>query len=342
MFSNVNDVVEAFTTMASLDKSGQDYSYESSEDYSGLVGLKVEEREWNDGITSTTKFTILFWLGISLVCLALCVVICWQDKKPAQAQSTTSRSLSRPRGVLRSDFWVPPRRERSESIWSKIFSKDQDESKGWLALRRFASRLNSQARDVEMQRVQPIGSALHQPRDWAGAARNPAQAGPTLHSGTRGTRRLQRPEHLRTNRSRPEGWRAETERQRLRDAWDQLDVRAGETFQTITLQPLASQPRPDSPVIPEPVAQPNVGRFNGTPLLIYEPFRRAESPAPSIREVPPTYAQHTNDEVAYLYDDQNPAHATEEARDVQGLPPYTPLWLPAPAPVLSSQPPVVI
>jgi hypothetical protein len=237
---------------------------------------------------------------------------------------------------------MPPRRERSESIWSKVFSKDQDESKGWLALRHFASRLDSQARDVEMQRVHPIGSTLHQLRAWAGAARNPAQAGPTLHSGARGTRRLQRPEHLRTNRSRPEGWRAETERQRLRDAWGQLDVRAADTFEIITLQPLTSQPRPDSPVIPEPVAQPNVGRFNGTSLPIYEPFRRAESPALSIPEVPPTYAQHTNDEAAYLYNDQNPAHDTEEARDAQGLPLYTPLWLPAPAPVLSSQPQVVI
>jgi hypothetical protein len=100
MFSNVNDVVVAFTTMVPFDKSGQDYSYESSEDYSGPAGVKVEEMEWNDGITSTTKFTIFFWLGISLVCLALCVVICWQDKKPAQTQSTTSRSLSRPRGAL--------------------------------------------------------------------------------------------------------------------------------------------------------------------------------------------------------------------------------------------------
>jgi hypothetical protein len=94
MFSNMNDVVEAFTTMVPFDKSGHDHSYESSEDYSGPVGAKVEEKEWNDGITSTTEFTTLFWLAISLVCLALCVVICWQGKKPAQAQSTTSRSRS--------------------------------------------------------------------------------------------------------------------------------------------------------------------------------------------------------------------------------------------------------
>lgn len=75
-------------------------------------------------------------------------------------------------------------------------------------------------------------------------------------------------------------------------------------------------------------------------LPIYESFRRAESPAPSIPEIAPlAYAQHTDDEVAYLHDYQNPAHAAEEIEDVQGLPPYAPPWPPAPAPVLSSQRP---
>lgn len=172
--------------------------------------------------------------------------------------SATSGSRSKSSGTRRSASRMPPRREQSESIWSKVFSKGQDEFKGWHALRRFASRSKSQARDVEMQRVQPVGNTLQQPGDWTDAIWNPA-ARPTLHSGIGRIRRLQRPEHLRTNRSRTGGWRAEAERQRLRDAWGRSEVRPRESFQVYEPQPLALQRRPDSPAIPEPVAQPERG-----------------------------------------------------------------------------------
>jgi hypothetical protein len=194
MFPSMNDVVEQVKTVTIFGKS--------SADYSGSVGANVDDKDWDGSIISSHKFTIYFWVGISIACVALCVVACSPKggMKPAQARSTTSRSRSR--SAYQSVSQSPPTLERSGSLWRKVFSKGQDESKGWPALRRFASRSKSQAGDVEMQRVQPDGSA----------AGNPIPAVPTLHNGARHTRRPVRSEHLRTDRSRIEGWRAETER----------------------------------------------------------------------------------------------------------------------------------
>jgi hypothetical protein len=119
-----------------------------------------------------------------------------------------------------------------------------------------------------------------------------------------------------------------------------LDVREGETetFQLTPTQALALEPRPGSPAIPESIARQTAGRINDVPIPVYELFRRAESPTPSIPEdAPPTYAQHQDDEVAYMHEYQSPEHAAEEITDVQGLPPYAPSMSPVPAPVLISE-----
>ncbi len=309
----MNDIVEAFKTIVP--------SAKSSKYYSRSVEAMVGDKDWDSGTILSKSFTILFWVGLSLICLVLCATIGWQMKKLAQghARSATSRSRSRSRNTNRSVFQTPPSHERAESIWSKVFSKGQGESKRWPAIRRFASRSRSQAGDVEMQRVQPVGSTVYQPGDWRDTASNPVQPGPALQSSAQRTRRLRRLENLPADRGCTMGWRAEAERQRLRDAWHSMEVRGAEAYLVTPLQQLGSQPRADS----QAVAQPNAGRIGSAAPPVYESARRAESPAPSILEVPPpTYAEHTGDEVADLSDYQRPAHAAEEIRDVQGLPPY--------------------
>jgi hypothetical protein len=306
MSSSMDDIVEQLDTMA--------IQIKSTKDYSRNVGANVDD---DRSFMSNHKFTIFFWVCISIGCVGLCVIAFWPkfDKKPAQTSSTTSGFRSR--GAHRIVSQTSPNVERSQRTWWKIFSKKDEDStfKGWPALRRFASRSKLRAEDVEMQRVQAV-------RNAGGAAGIPALAGPTLHNGSRGTRRLQRPEHLRTDRSRIEGWRAEAERQRQRDAWDQIGVRVLAMYEPDSTPTAPSQPPIYSPGLPEPVAQPNAGLIDAPFHSIFDLFRREESSTPSILEVPPpTYAEHTGDEIAYLSDYQNPAHAAE-VTDVQGFPPY--------------------
>ena len=299
----MNDVLEQSKTMPIPIKSGKGYS--------GNVGPNVE----GDGsLYSSHKFTILYLVGISIACIGLCVIACLAkfDKKPAQTQSMSSRSRSR--SARRNGSQIPPRYERSGGVWWKIFAKkgENPTSKAWPALRRFASRSKSQAEDIEM---------LRQPRNAGNASGNPVQGGPNLHNGARHTRRLQRPEHLRTDRSRIEGWRAEMERRRARDAWERLEAQVRATYEPDSTPAAPSQPPTYLPTAPEPIARPNANRIDNVTHPIFD----EESPSPSITEVPPpTYAEQTGDEIASLSDYQNPAHAAEEVRDVQGLPPYAP------------------
>jgi hypothetical protein len=281
----------------------------SSKDFSGNVGPNLKD---DGNLYSSHKFTILFWVCISIACMGLCVIACWLkfDKKPAQTQSTSSSS--RPRSTRRNASQTPPRREISESFWWNVFAKmgENSTSKGWLALRHFASRSKSQAGDdIEMQR---------QPRNAGNTSGNPVQADPSLRSGARGTSRLQRPEHLRTDRSRIEGRRAEVERQRAREAWERLEARVGATYEPDSIPARSSQPPTYLPTAPEPIARPNANRVEN----LSDPIFDEESPNPIIEVPPPMYAEHIVDEIAYLSDYQNPAHAAEEVRDVQGLPPY--------------------
>lgn len=306
MSSSMDNIAKQLETMSIQIKSAKDYS--------GNVGANVED---DRSFMSNHKFTIFFWVCISIGCVGLCVIAFWLkfDKKPAQTNSTTSRFRSR--GAHRIVSRTPPNVERSQRTWWEIFSKKDEDptSKGWPALRCFASRSKSRAGDVEMQRVQAA-------RNAGGAAGIPALAGPTLRNGSLGTRRLQRPEHLRTDRSRIEGWRAEAERQRQRDVWDQIGVPVVAMYEPDSTPAAHSQPPIYSPGLPEPFAQPNAGLIDAPFHSLFDLFRREESSTPSILEVPPpTYAEHSGDEIAYLSDYQNPAHAAE-VTDVQGLPPY--------------------
>jgi hypothetical protein len=144
MSSSMDDIVEQLETMT--------IQIKSTKDYSGNVGANVED---DRNFISNHRFTIFFWVCISIGCVGLCVIAFWLkfDKKPAQTSSTTSRFRSR--GAHRIVSQTPPNVERSQRTWWKIFSKKDEDSasKGWPALRRFASRSKSRAGDVEMQRV---------------------------------------------------------------------------------------------------------------------------------------------------------------------------------------------
>lgn len=165
-----------------------------------------------------------------------------------------------------------------------------------------------------MQRVQPVGNTSHQSGNWTVTPFKPVLVGQTLHGGTRGTRSVQRPENIRSRQSCTERWRAQ--------------AGVAEALRVTPPLSLTLLPSPGFVAIPELVAQLHVGRFDNIPLPIYDGSRRAESPAPSILEAPPpTYAQHRDDEIAYLHNYQNSATATEENRDAQGLPPHVPSWL---------------
>ena len=271
------------------------------------------------------KMAIFFCVTISIGCFALCVIATWSKYYKRRAQPLSVESESRSNSLPLNVPQTAPVWERPGNLWGKVFAKKDATpmSKAWPALRRFASRSKSPAVDVEMQGIQRARNARVTTRMRSSVVPTPSDEEPS-------TWRLQRPEHLRRVQSFLERRRAQVSlwiiegNQRFQRAFWEI------TSANVHL-PTATRTA-HVPAAPEPVTLPNVNRVDHTYHPIYISFMTEGASTSNMLEIPPpTYAQHTRDVIAYLRDYQDPAHASEDARDIQELPPYTPSSAPTAA-----------